>query len=338
MLVAGALVRRRGPALGVSDGQGGTVDFGVFLPVSGRAASRGGLVHAARSAEDMGFTAVWAADRVVIPWRIDTPYNYNWSGSFFVPPEASFLEPLTVLSFLAGATETIRLGVSVLVMPYRDPVYWAKIVSTLDELSEGRFILGVGVGWMREEFAALGREDLFEARGRVADEHLDIFRTLLSEEHASHQGEFYEFSDIAFSPKGHMGAGDMKVWVGGEAAPSRRRAGRYGDSWFPYFPRVTPEEMARRYDHVRQVADEAGRDPDAVQLNCCLSIEVTDEDVEQEPDLLRGSPSQVAERLAAFHEIGVRHCGLQFLVGRYPERIEQMRRFSEEVIRPALFA
>jgi probable F420-dependent oxidoreductase len=308
------------------------VDFGVFLPVSGRAASRGGLVHAARSAEEMGFTAVWAADRIVIPWTIDTPYNYNWSGSFFVPPEASFLEPLTVLSFLAGATEKIRLGVSVLVMPYRDPVYWSKIVATLDELSEGRFLLGLGVGWMEEEFAALGHADLFQPRGRVADEHLEIFRTLMTEDHASHRGEFYEFSDIAFQPKGFHGRGGPKLWIGGEAPPSQRRAGKFGDSWFPYFPRVTPEDLAERFKHVRQVAEDAGRDPEQIELNCCLSLDVTESDVAQEPDVLRGSPRQVGERLQAFREVGVQHCSLQFLVGRYPQRLEQMRRFSEEVM------
>jgi probable F420-dependent oxidoreductase len=309
------------------------VDFGVFLPVSGRAATRGGLIRAAQAAEEYGFTSVWAADRIVIPWTIQTPYNYNWSGSFFVPPEAPFLEPLTVLAFLAGATERLRLGISVLVMPYRDPVYWSKIVATLHHLSEGRFILGVGVGWMQEEFDALGHGDLFEPRGKVADEHLEIFRTLLSDEHASHSGEFYEFSDIAFQPKGRI-----EVWVGGEAKPSQRRAGRFGDCWFPYFPRVTAEEMARRYAYVRQVAEKVGRDPDAVALNCCLSAEITEHDVPQEPDVLRGSPGQVAERLHDFREIGVGHCALQFLVGRFPQRLEQMRRFSDEVIRPGLLA
>jgi probable F420-dependent oxidoreductase len=314
------------------------MDFGVFLPVSGRAATRSGLIHAAQQAEEMGFTTVWAADRIVIPWTVETPYNYNWSGSFFVPPDVPFLEPLTTLAFLAGATERIRLGVSVLVMPYRDPVYWAKIVATLDQLSEGRFILGAGVGWMREEFGALGHGELFEPRGRVADEHLQIFRTLMSEEHASHQGEFYEFSDLGFEPKGHEGRGHMEIWIGGEAKPSQRRAGKYGDAWFPYFARVTPEDMAERWANVRRVAEKAERDPDDITLNCCLSIEITDEEVEQEPDLLRGTPDQVAVRLEAFREVGVRHCGLQFLVGRYPERLAQMRRFSEAILEPGLLA
>ena len=141
------------------------MDFGVFLPVSGAAATRDGLKHAAATAERLGFSTVWAADRIVIPWRIDTAYAYSWSDKFIVPPEKPFLESMTTLAFLAGATDSIRLGVSVLVAPYRDPVHWAKVAATIDHLSEGRFILGVGIGWMEEEFAALNRGELFARRG-----------------------------------------------------------------------------------------------------------------------------------------------------------------------------
>jgi probable F420-dependent oxidoreductase len=291
-------------------------------------------MHATQKAEEFGFSAVWAADRIVIPWKIETPYNYNWTGSFFVPPEASFLEPLTVLAFLAGCTERLKLGISVLVMPYRDPVYWAKVAATIDHLSHGRLIVGVGVGWMEEEFAALGRSELFKSRGRVGDEQLEVFRTLMRDEHCTFEGEFYRFDEIAFRPKGHEDRGAIPIWVGGEAKPSQRRAGTYGDAWFPYFPRVTPRELARRYDEVLRAAENAGREPSQVELNCCLSVEITPEPVAQEDDLLRGSTEQVAERLEQFEDIGVQHCALQFLVGRYPERLEQMQRFSEDVLQP----
>jgi len=137
------------------------MDFGVFLPVSGAACTRAGLRHAAETAERLGFTTVWAADRIVIPWKIESDYAYSWSGSFIVPPEKPFLESMTALAFLAGATESVKLGVSVLVTTYRDPVHWAKVASTIDWLSEGRFILGVGIGWMAEEFDALDRSDIF---------------------------------------------------------------------------------------------------------------------------------------------------------------------------------
>jgi probable F420-dependent oxidoreductase len=293
-------------------------------------------MRAVQQADDLGFVSVWAADRIVIPWTIETHYNYNRSGSFFVPPEAPFLEPLTTLAFLAGCTERIKLGVSVMVAPYRDPVYWAKVAATIDYLSKGRLILGVGVGWMEEEFAALGRQDLFKARGRVADEQLEIARILFNEQHCSYKGEFYEFDDIAFEPKAYDKP--IPIWIGGEAKVAQRRAGRVGDSWFPYFPRITPEDLASRYDLVRRTAEEAGRNPEEVKLNTCLSVEITEEAVPQEPDLLRGNTEQVAEAIQRFSDIGVEHLALQFLVGRYPQRLEQMQRFSEDVLRPGVIA
>jgi probable F420-dependent oxidoreductase len=297
------------------------MDFGVFLPVSGAACTRSGLTHAARTAERLGFSTVWAADRIIIPWRIDTSYAYSWSDKFIVPPEKPFLESMTALAFLAGATESVKLGVSVLVTTYRDPVHWAKVAATIDWLSEGRFVLGVGIGWMQEEFEALGRGNLFADRGKVAEEQLRVARNLFTEDHCSFDGEYYSYDDIAFYPKG-----SPPVWCGGESRGAQRRAGVYGDAWFPYFPRVTPEELSNRFARVRASAEGAGRDPGEVVLNCCLSAEVTSDEVEQEPDRLRGTPEQLAEAIGGFEDAGVEHLALQFLVGRYPERLAQMER------------
>jgi probable F420-dependent oxidoreductase len=302
------------------------MDFGVFLPVSGAACTRAGLRHAAETAERLGFTTVWAADRIVIPWKIESDYAYSWSGSFIVPPEKPFLESMTALAFLAGATESVKLGVSVLVTTYRDPVHWAKVASTIDWLSEGRFILGVGIGWMAEEFDALDRSDIFPQRAKVAEEQLQVARNLFTEDHCSFDGEHYSYEDIAFYPKAHDKP--IPIWCGGESKGAQRRAGTYGDAWFPYFARVTPEELAARYANVREAAKAVGRDPDEVTLNTCLSVEVTDEEVEQEPDVLRGTPEQIADALGRFEDIGVQHVALQFLVGRYPERLAQMERLA----------
>ena len=300
------------------------MDFGVFLPVSGAACTRAGLRHAAETAERLGFTTVWAADRIVIPWKIESDYAYSWSGSFIVPPEKPFLESMTALAFLAGATESIKLGVSVLVTTYRDPVHWAKVASTIDWLSEGRFILGVGIGWMAEEFDALDRSEIFPQRAQVGEEQLRVARNLFTEDHCSFEGEHYSYKDIAFYPKAHDKP--IPIWCGGESKGAQRRAGAYGDAWFPYFATVTPEELASRYANVRRSAEAAGRNPDDVTLNCCLSVEVTDNEVEQEPDVLRGTPDQIADALSRFEDIGVQHVALQFLVGRYPERLAQMER------------
>ncbi len=146
--------------------------LGVFLPISGRAAGPATLMDAARRAEALGYDSIWTADRIIIPWEIKTPYHYSADQQFIVPPDRPFLEPLACLAFLAGCTERVLLGMSVLVLPYRPPLYSAKVAATIDHLSRGRLILGVGVGWMVEEFEALGVP--FQERGARSDEQIRI--------------------------------------------------------------------------------------------------------------------------------------------------------------------
>jgi len=304
------------------------VKFGIFLPISGRAAASV-LAEAARRAEILGFDSVWAADRIVTPWRIDTPYPYSADQRFIVPADRPFLEPLTCLAFLAGCTQTISLGMSVMVLPYRSPLYSAKIATTIDHVSRGRLILGVGVGWMAEEFEALGAP--FSERGAVADEQLEVFTRLWGEERPSFDGRYYRFHDVGFSPKPFHGP-RLPIWVGGEGLRAQRRAARHGDAWFPYFVRITPSDLLTRFDTVRRWAVEARRDPDHIALACCLPIELRPEPVPQEADRLIGSPEQIVAALRAFEKIGVQHIALQFMVPHWPERQEQIERFARDVL------
>jgi probable F420-dependent oxidoreductase len=304
------------------------VRFGVFLPISGRAATAV-LADAAQRAEALGYDSVWAADRIVTPWRIDTPYPYSADQHFIVPPDRPFLEPLTCLAFLAACTRTISLGMSVMVLPYRSPVYSAKIATSIDHLSRGRFILGVGVGWMAEEFEALGVS--FRDRGALADEQIEVIKRLWQDERPRFDGRYYRFPEVGFAPKPFRDEG-IPVWVGGEGLRAQRRAGVHGDAWFPYFVRITPGDLAARYENVRRVATEAGRDPDHVALTCCLPIELTSQPVEQAPDRLMGNPEQLVVALRAFQKIGVQHIALQFMVPRWPERQEQIERFAQGVL------
>ncbi len=306
--------------------------FGVFLPVSGRAASRKTLMQAAQQAESLGYDSVWAADRIIIPWQIKTVYPYSREATFIVPPDRPFFEPLTCLAFLAGCTEKIALGMSVMVMPYRHPLYWAKITTTIDQLSAGRLILGVGVGWMEEEFAAMGAP--FKERGQVADEHLQILKRIWHDEHITFHGDRYRFDDIAFSPKPYQEP-RIPVWIGGEGKLAQRRAARYGDAWFPYFVRITPKELRARFDNVRAEARKAGRDPEQIALACCLPVELMPSDGPQEEDYLKGSIGQVTEALRKFIDVGVVHIGLQFMMPHFPERQEHIELFAKEAL-PAL--
>jgi probable F420-dependent oxidoreductase len=286
-------------------------------------------MDAAHRAEALGYDAIWAADRIVIPWEIRTPYPYSVDEQFIVPPDRPFLEPLTCLAFLAGCTARVRLGISVLVLPYRHPLYWGKVATTIDHLSKGRLILGVGVGWMVEEFDALGAS--FRERGAVSDEQLEAIERLWRDERPRFEGRFYRIRDIAFFPK-PLQRPRIPVWVGGEGERAQRRAGRYGDAWFPYFVRITPPELARRFERVRQVATDARREPEEVALACCMPIEVTEQPVPQDAERLRGSPDQLVVALRRFERIGVQHIGLQFMVPSWPRRLEQIERFAQEVL------
>ncbi len=303
--------------------------FGVFLPISGRASGPDTLKEAARSAEDLGFDAAWSADRVVTPWQITTPYPYSENQEFIVPPDKPFLDSFTCLAFLAGSTEKITLGISVLVLPYRHPLYWTRVAVSIERLARGRLIMGIGIGWMQEEFAALGIP--FKDRGKMTDEQLEIISRLWSEEHISFNGQFYRFQDLAFYPK-PIQQPRIPIWVGGEGIHAQRRAARYGDAWFPYFIEITPAELRAGYDNVLRLASEAGRDPEQILFTCCRQVEVTRQPVPQDERYLRGTPEQLVEALRAYREIGVDHLALQFIVPRWPDRKEQIERFAREVI------
>lgn len=264
----------------------------------------------------------------MIPRHIASVYPYSKDQQFIVPPDRPFLEPLTCLAFLAGQTMKIRLGMSVLVLPYRHPLYWAKIAVTIDRLANGRLIMGVGVGWMEEEFRALGVP--FSERGAIADEQLRLLKVLWENESCSFAARYYRFEDVSFLPKPVHGK--IPIWVGGEGGRAQRRAGEFGDAWFPYFVRMTPEELRRRFDNVRRYAARAGRDPERIALSCCLPIELTENAAAPEEGYLKGDSDQICRRLDAYERAGVEHLALQFMAPRWPERMKQIDRFAENVL------
>lgn len=305
------------------------MEFGVFLPVSGRAAGPEVLTEAARQAETLGFRSVWAAERMVNPWEMKTEYPYKEDNQWFVPPESPFLETLTVLTFLSGVTEKVSLGASVIVLPYRHPLFTARVATSIDTLSKGRLILGVGIGWMPEEFEALGVS--FKDRAAMSAEQLEIFNLLWSEERPRFDGRHYQFDAVAVNPK-PVQKPRFPIWIGGESEAAQRRVAKYGDAWFSYFVKITPEELSARFDQIRSWAAEVGRVPDAIDLCCCRPVEVTDEPVDQEEGRLRGTPEQLVEALQAYEKVGVRHMALQFMRGRWPERKAQIETFGREAI------
>ncbi|HET8564443.1 MAG TPA: LLM class flavin-dependent oxidoreductase, partial [Candidatus Binatia bacterium] len=171
----------------------------------------------------------------------------------------------------------------------------------------------------------------FKERGKVSDEQLKLLKRLWEDDRVNFTGQYYRFKDIAFNPKPFQKP-RIPIWVGGEGVAAQRRAGTYGDAWFPYFVRITPKELARRFDKVLRHAREAGRSPNEITFACCLPIELSDHDVPQEEDYLKGSTKQIAEALRRFQDIGVSHIGLQFMIPHWPERQKQIQRFAKEVL------
>src|SRR3989449_432416 len=165
--------------------------------------------------EALGYDSLWASDHVVIPWRIASKYPYNETGDFPLPASANFLEPLTALALVAGATERIRLGTTVLVLPHRHPLLAAKMLATLDHLAPGRVILGAGVGWMREEIELFGVD--YARRGAWSDEAIRIMRACWREERPSFRGEVVSFPPVGFAPKPPRRT--IPVWIGGHTPP-----------------------------------------------------------------------------------------------------------------------
>jgi len=307
--------------------------FGVFLPVSGKAAGSEVLTDASQQAEGLGYDSVWAAERLVNPYEMNTayPYKENQQWQSFVPPEVPFLEPLTVLSFLSGVTKKVGLGISVAVLPYRHPLYTARVATSIDTLSKGRLILGVGIGWMVEEFESLNVD--FHKRGAMSNEQLDIFNTLWSRPKPSFQGKFYKFPPLEVSPR-PVQQPRFPIWTGGESEAAVKRAAKYADAWFSYHVKISAKDLADKYANVKKIATDLGRKqpPD---LCCCRPIDITDKPVPQNDEELVGTADQLIASLKKFKDIGVQHMALQFMVGRWPERRAKIERVAKEVL-PAL--
>ena len=220
----------------------------------------------ARTAEEVGFESIWFPDHVVMPVGYGSRYPYqDYEGEQFerYPYDTTaFPEPFTALAYVAGATDRIKLRTGVLILPERNPVLFDKQLATLDALSGGRVELGIGIGWLREEFEALGIP--WRGRGRRTDECIEAMRALWTQDVASYQGETVRFEGIRCDPKPAR-PGGIPLIVGGHTEAAARRAGRLGDGFVP--SRFEgPERADELVAVMREAARAAGRDPDALEI------------------------------------------------------------------------
>jgi probable F420-dependent oxidoreductase len=243
------------------------VQLGLHALGIGAGARPGVIGAVAVAAEAAGFGTLWAGEHVVMVDRGASRYPYAPDGRIAVPADADWLDPMVALCFAAARTHTIGLATGVLLLPEHNPVILAKQAASLDRLCDGRFALGIGVGWSREEFAALGIP--FERRGARADEYLTAMRTLWREDPASFTGEFVRFADIRVNPK-PLREGGIPVIVGGNSDAALRRAARAGDGWYG-FNLADLEQVAERVERLRQLCTAADRDPSGLHIAVALA-------------------------------------------------------------------
>jgi len=235
--------------------------FGIMFASTGPFATAEGATTMATAADSCGIESIWSVEHVVIPDGYQSKYPYHTSGKIPGEADADIPDPLIWLAFAAGCTTNVRLGTGILIVPQRNPLVLAKECATLDKLSNGRFMLGIGVGWLEEEFNALGLP--FADRGPRTDDYVRAMQALWTQEKATYRGEFADFSGAISRPFPTQ-AGGVPIVVGGHSKAAARRAGRLGDGFFPIS--ANEEDLVGLLDLMKDTARENGRDGDAVEV------------------------------------------------------------------------
>jgi probable F420-dependent oxidoreductase len=313
------------------------MDFGLSVPTRGPLATPEAVAAIASRAEALGFRYLAIPDHLVVPGRIASRYPYSQEGDWPGQASGECLEQLTLMAWLAAVTEEMRLLTSVMVVPHRNPVLTAKIFATIDVLTEGRAIVGVGTGWMAEEFAAIGTEP-FAERGAVTDEYLRVFKCLWGESESAFEGDYARFSDIVFAPK-PVQKPHPPIWVGGESGRAMGRVVELGDCWYPIGanPRSPLNTVARYVEAVGRLearAEAAGRDPATIDRAFWANWPADTEPIEIEAGerfIFTGSAAEIAEDIRAMAAAGVNHLLFNFQRATLPETLDAMAEFAEKI-------
>ena len=250
-----------------------------LIPVNLGVSTMQQMVGMAQKAESLGYESVWTFEHVIVPLDYQSKYPYSASGKMGGSPDVNFIDPLIALSFIAAATEKIRLGTGVNILSQANPMYVAKQSASLDLLSNGRFMLGVGIGWLEEEFAALGVP--FERRGARFDDYLQGMRKVWSGEVVEHQSEFLNWSGFKSYP---MPMHDpLPVIMGGSKGKIHERIALYGNGWFA--PTSDLAELARHLDEIRKQCDLIDRDYNEIEISIMWSGQTQQEQIDAYQDL-----------------------------------------------------
>jgi probable F420-dependent oxidoreductase len=288
--------------------------------------------------EALGFDFATFSDHIVIPTNITARYPYSETGEFPGGAAAGRHEQLTEVAFIAAKTSRLRLVTSVMVVPHRPAVLSAKILSTIDVLSGGRLTVGIGAGWLKEEFEAIDAPP-FAARGAVTDEYLQAFRVLWTQDDPRFAGEHVTFGGIAFAPK-PVQKPHPPIWVGGESGPALRRTARLGDAWYPIGTNPAhPLDSLARYragiGRLRKAIADAGRDPASVGLAYRVARygeALPKQASDGERRLFSGGPAEIAGDLRALRALGVTDVDFGFTGVTAEDMLDAMKQFRDDVV------
>ena len=309
-----------------------TVRIGFSLQGRGALADRAAITTLARRAEALGFDSIFVTDRLLIPVTSTSAYPYAATGAFPLGPDEPWLEPLTAVTYLATVTTRISVGTSVLVIPYRNPVFTAKALATADYLSGGRVILGAGVGWWREEFAGLGVP--FEERAARTVEYLRLMKEIWTKPRVAFEGRFARVAEAGGVRPHPAQRPHIPIWIGGHSDAALKRVVAVGDGWHPLGlrPPVTlyPAEMRETVGRLREMAAAAGRDPKTITITFKGPVKF-DAGAPKDRTPLTGSPAQIAEDLSAYVAAGVEHFVLDFSVPTVPEMLDVLERVASDI-------
>lgn len=301
--------------------------FGFHVANSGPAATAETIRTLGKRAEDLGYDSIWVSDHVVIPMTFQSRYPYP--GQFTPQTSGNYFEPIITLAVLAGATQRIHLGTSVLVVPQRNPVLTGKQLGTLAALAGGRLIVGVGAGWLGEEFELLGMGDAFATRGSLTDEFVALYRAIWREDPVEFRGTRYELRPFRALPQPPR---VPPIWVGGNSKPSIRRAARIGDDWHAI--RIGVDEVAQGVKYLGEQLQAVGRPAGAVTVSLRVNLHL-DAPVSQEWEL-GPKASDAVTQLERYREAGVGSFILNAPAGSSLDRsVELAKQFMAEV-RPLL--
>lgn len=307
----------------------GTTEFGLDVGVYGRLATPDEVLKIALLAESEGFHSVWLADHIVFPKAVAPKYPYSLDGNFPVPLDEPLLEPIATMGVLVGATKRVKVGTAVLVMPLRNPVLLARMLATLDVFSNGRIILGAGVGWMAEEFAVLDTFN-FASRGQVTDEYLEIFKAICAGGEVSYHGETYQFEPI-YSYPASVQRPHPPILVGGTSNPALRRVARLADGWLSVG--LGLESLSERLGILRGMCEARGRSYDDLLLYHKLFINIGTAVVAKgggrEPGT--GSVQEITDDFKRILDLGYRGFIIRYRGEEATEQQRQISRFAAEI-------